>query len=347
MRRRTNREINVFNVSFLDVLANTIGGLAFLLILAVMMAGVVADVPAPPVLPLRVRTQSLPDAHAGERYELALAAEGGHPPYRWELRPPAPGGLALAPDGELAGTPAAPGELGLALVVTDGRQQEAAARLALRVRTAQGRRPLRITTRSLPLCLAGEPVRIGLACEGGLGPYAWTARGLPGGVSVEDGQLVGAPAEAGRFEVELTVADGADQSSRVSLPLSVERKAALWLTVFLAVLLAGAVAALAVLAVLLARARGRSRTLPLRITTESVPNARASGDYAVQLACEGGRPPYRWRVADGELPPGLDLTAEGKLHGRPFEGISVAETKEVPFTVEVRDEEGQAARQSL
>ena len=41
MKRKGDKEIRIFSVSFLDVLANTIGGLAFLLVLAVVMMGLI------------------------------------------------------------------------------------------------------------------------------------------------------------------------------------------------------------------------------------------------------------------------------------------------------------------
>ena len=78
-----------------------------------------------------------------------------------------------------------------------------------------------------------------------------------------------------------------------------------------------------------------------------LPNARASSYYAVQLDAQGGVAPYRWRVKAGELPMGMTLSPEGLLSGKPFEGVAVDVTKDVPFTVEVEDHVGNKAEQSL
>lgn len=85
----------------------------------------------------------------------------------------------------------------------------------------------------------------------------------------------------------------------------------------------------------------------MRILTASIPNARASCDYSVQMACLGGVGPYQWKVVEGTLPPGMTLSPEGRLYGRPFATIRVNDTKEIVFTVEVQDSRGQTARQEL
>jgi uncharacterized repeat protein (TIGR02543 family) len=57
-----------------------------------------------------ITTAALPPATVGVPYSAALAATGGHPPYRWELALGAlPTGLSLNTDGTLGGTPAAAG----------------------------------------------------------------------------------------------------------------------------------------------------------------------------------------------------------------------------------------------
>jgi hypothetical protein len=86
---------------------------------------------------------------------------------------------------------------------------------------------------------------------------------------------------------------------------------------------------------------------PLELLTSSLPNGRASCEYTVQLACQGGILPYNWKVAEGELPPGLALEPDGTLHGRPFEGVGIGETREISFVVEVTDAAGQTARRAL
>jgi hypothetical protein len=115
------------------------------------------------------------------------------------------------------------------------------------------------------------------------------------------------------------------------------------LAVLLAVLLLIALA----LMIWFWRMAASHRPGPLAILTRGLPNARASFDYEVQLACTGGVPPYRWSIATGGVPEGMTLEEDGRLHGRPFEGVALAATKDIPFTVVVRDARGDEARADL
>ena len=56
---------------------------------------------------------------------------------------------------------------------------------------------------------------------------------------------------------------------------------------------------------------------PLTITTMSLPAASAGQPYRVVLQARAGRPPYRWKVANGKLPPGLALDERGIIRGTP------------------------------
>ena len=53
----------------------------------------------------------------------------------------------------------------------------------------------------------------------------------------------------------------------------------------------------------------------LTITTPALGPATVSLPYQAGLAVAGGEPPYEWSVADGALPPGLDLNTIGWLSG--------------------------------
>jgi len=47
----------------------------------------------------------------------------------------------------------------------------------------------------------------------------------------------------------------------------------------------------------------------LTITTHSLPSGKVGESYQATLAATGGTPPYRWSLASGRLPPGLNLDA--------------------------------------
>jgi hypothetical protein len=299
----------------------------------------------PPLLPVKILTQDVAVGRAGQPFTLTLSAVGGYAPYRWQLVGGEwPAGLSLAETGQVAGTPAQPGHWEARVNLTDAEGQTAEPLLLkLEALTPEGAHPLVIKTKSLPTLLAGQAADVTLACEGGTPPYAWRADGgLPDGLQIEQDRIIGNPSAGGAYQAALRVTDATGQSATVSYPLRVRRVAPYWLWL-LAVLLVLAVLAL----VWLWRAYARRKPQPLSIISQEIPNARASAPYSVQLACAGGVPPYTWRVVTGKLPPEMELSADGKLSGHPFEGIGVDKTLEISFTVEVEDANGATARQEL
>jgi hypothetical protein len=56
---------------------------------------------------------------------------------------------------------------------------------------------------------------------------------------------------------------------------------------------------------------------PLAVVNEPLPPIEAGVEYHVLLHASGGVPPYVWSIASGELPDGINLSAEGLLAGRP------------------------------
>jgi hypothetical protein len=63
-----------------------------------------------------------------------------------------------------------------------------------------------------------------------------------------------------------------------------------------------------------------------------------------QLTAEGGRPPYQWALAEGALPPGLDLHPDGRITGIV---AAAAELRDHPLVVEVTDADGARAVKPL
>ncbi|MDG4556808.1 MAG: putative Ig domain-containing protein [Candidatus Contendobacter sp.] len=77
-------------------------------------------------LPLWIKTRALPTTLTEENVQVALAVEGGSPPYRWELKGALPPGLSLDPDtGLIAGVTQSPGDFQFALKVTDAQNSDA------------------------------------------------------------------------------------------------------------------------------------------------------------------------------------------------------------------------------
>jgi hypothetical protein len=86
------------------------------------------------VTPPLVATEALGAANVGAPFEARLEARGGQPPYTWAITGGAlPEGIALAPDGLVAGTPAARGTASFTVAVTDSRGLVASGDLTVEV----------------------------------------------------------------------------------------------------------------------------------------------------------------------------------------------------------------------
>jgi len=73
-------------------------------------------------------------------------------------------------------------------------------------------------------------------------------------------------------------------------------------------------------------------SLPLGVTTSSLPAGEIAGSYLATLTAKGGSPPYKWGVASGSLPPGLALSSStGAVAGTP------TGSGQYSFTVQVQD----------
>lgn len=309
----------------------------------------------PPLIPVRMLTSSLPEARVDQEYVFECSAVGGYPPYRWSvLGGDLPPGLAFETEtGRMTGKPATAGTWPLRLSVRDaaGQQPERDTALQLTVLTRKGTRKLTIMTKALPTMMVGDDSAVTLASEGGSEPYTWRVRSeLPTGLSLKGAELQGEPSQAGRFEVQLLVTDSIGQTDAATLTLVIKHVTPWWMTLLFGLISLLAVVFLIYLLHRLRRLRKETQPIvipPLTISTKSIPNARASCPYSVQLACIGGEPPYHWEVVSGQLPAGLKLEEDGTIHGSPFEGIKVNETLDVAFTVQVTDNRAQRAQQVL
>ncbi|HTZ90047.1 MAG TPA: Ig domain-containing protein [Alloacidobacterium sp.] len=85
-------------------------------------------------------------------------------------------------------------------------------------------------------------------------------------------------------------------------------------------------------------------SLPLTITTNTLPSASSNLPYIAPLAAAHGVPPYTWSLASGSgpLPPGLILNpANGLISGRP------TSMGRYPFTAQVTDSQMNTATKNL
>lgn len=80
---------------------------------------------------------------------------------------------------------------------------------------------------------------------------------------------------------------------------------------------------------------------PLRVATEALPAAQIDVPYLIDLDAENGVAPYRWGVAGGELPEGVELGQNGALAGTAIEAGAF------DFVAEVTDFAGDTASAAL
>jgi hypothetical protein len=222
-------------------------------------------------------TSPLPSGQVGVAYSgVQFQASGGTPGsgYFWSAGS-LPAGMTLSSSGSLSGTPTAAGTFTLAVTVTDSAKSTASGSFSL---TISG---ISITTASLPAGTVGVAYGGSLAASGGVAPLAWTATGLPAGISLSSaGSFSGAPTAPGTSNVTVKVTDAAGNTATRSFILNVSLP-------------------------------------PLSIApTGSVPAATAGSSFSLRFTVGGGAPPYTFSATG--LPAGLAIDAStGAISGSP------------------------------
>ena len=247
-------------------------------------------------LELTVSTPSaLPSGVVSQLYQHQIAAEGGSAPYLWQLAAGSlPAGLALKSDGLIVGRPSDSGAFEFEARVADASQASAARRFRLRIGTGL----TLLSAAELPSGSAGSPYSHRLSAGGGAPPLRWSVSGgsLPPGVSLDrSGAINGEPGGAGRFNFEVMVRDSAGASAVQAFQLEVQSALQM-------------------------------------VTRATLPDANLNRVYSKPLEMRGGNWPYRWSLAGGTIPPGLQLDeSSGTIRGTP----TIAGNYE--FDVQVRD----------
>lgn len=264
----------------------------------------------PSTTPLAIGFGALSKGYEGLPYAFHLYAEGGSPPYVWEI---AEGDL---PDGldvdanVLAGVPKKRGRFALRIGVRDARGDTAARDEELRIEAGERSIP-ELAGIALPSAFVGVPYAFTVPARGGLPPRRLDVveGDLPGWISLEGLVLAGRPAAPGRTSFRARVIDSLGIAGEpVQLTLEVA------LPPFVS---------------------------PLQIRGENLPDAQAGVAYASVVPVDGGVPPYRFEAQRA----GSALTLErGVIRGTPerpgawsWEGQVVdALGTRVPVTLEVQ-----------
>ena len=248
--------------------------------------------------PLAITTDALPNGQVNMAYSSTLSAAGGTVPYTWELTSGVlPDGLTLnATTGQITGTPTTSvSGASLAFSVKDSASpaHSSSANLSLTV-LSNG---LTVTTASLPDGQVGSSYSATLSAAGGAPPYTWTLTGgtLPAGLQLDGatGLISGVPtASSSAAPLSFSVSDSANPAASVTVSLQ--------LTI---------------------------TTVPLIITTTSLPDGQTGTPYSATLSSSGGTGTITWTLTAGTLPPGLQLNATtGALSGTPTTVVAAALT---------------------
>lgn len=224
--------------------------------------------------------QDLPRATISQPYSVQLQASGGRSPYQFAVTTgELPAGLSLSVGGLLSGVPRQTGNFGFVVKGRDSLDAESTQIYAVAVREP----PMRFVTTSLLPLQVGVASRQQLFVSGGNPPIVFLLFGgsLPPGVELtRSGVLQGTPELPGRYTVTLHVIDGEAALLQQTFTLEVQQP------------------------------------LPLQLSGTFEKGAfRAS--YQAALQPEGGRPPYRFSLVRGTLPPGLRQDDRGLISGSP------------------------------
>lgn len=304
--KRKGRRANegLFGIGLDPILGLLLAFFTFALVLMLLIR--VGDVP-----PLRIHTETLPDAVQWKPYAGGFAASGGIGPYTYVIKDGVlPPGLFL--DEETGLLEGIPGDGALnhqetsqtwefTLVVNgstgEGRSKEYSLTVCpVAVPFDPDKTPLAImrTDEQLPFALTGKPYETFIGAKGGIEPYRSEVEGLPPGLSSNsDGRIYGTAEEPGIYTISVRLRDW---QTHPELPQDNTNAVQVTRQYELSVYKIGELKAYPML---------------LRVV-------RRGTRFVGRTAVIGGQGPYRYRTVDGVLPEGLRLDPQsGFIVGEP------------------------------
>ena len=161
----------------------------------------------PGAKPPRPRTPGPQDGIQGDAVTLQLKSSGGVAPVTWSVvgLPP---GLTMTSGGRITGTLTTVGSYDVTITVTDAVGGQGSVTFPWKVN-----KKLTVTAPSAMTSARGVRIKPeNLSVTGGQGPYAWSATGLPPGLSLgsSSGSITGTPTTVGSYPVTVTVTDASD-----------------------------------------------------------------------------------------------------------------------------------------
>lgn len=178
-----------------------------------------------PPTPITITTTTIGQATIKTAYNTTLAATGGSGTYTWSVSSGTlPAGLALSTAGVISGTPTAAGLTKFTVQVEDSETSPEMATQPLNLAVSGG--ALTITSTPPPGGQVGGGYSFDLTATGGVPPYTWagdTSNPIPPGLTLSsNGTISGTPTTAGKYSVDLSVTDSANNTvtQNVSIAIS-------------------------------------------------------------------------------------------------------------------------------
>ena len=221
---------------------------------------------------------TLPAWTVGRVYpNTTVTATGGTTPYAWSTTG-LPAGLSInAGSGVISGTPTAVGTASVTVTVTDSVGATGTKAYSLTIKPA----PSITGPAALPSWTVNRPYpNTTVTATGGTTPYAWSATGLPAGLSMNagTGAISGTPTATGTASVTVTLTDAA--GATVTRVYSVTINAA-----------------------------------PSITGPATLPNGTKNASYNATVSATGGTTPYTWSATG--LPNALSIANTGVISGTP------------------------------
>lgn len=179
---------------------------------------------------MRMTATSIPDGVVGQPFAATLSATGGTPPLIWTVAAGSslPSGLALAPSGQISGSPVTANPLGTITLVTVNDSAVPPQTLTETLTTRVGTKLAVTSPATLPAAVAGKAYTATLAATGGIGSHTWsvTAGALPAGLTLDAvaGTISGTASAAGTSSFTLTVQDQSNPTQQSSNSTTIEVK---------------------------------------------------------------------------------------------------------------------------
>ena len=243
----------------------------------------------PRTVPVVVDASLPPAGVVTNPYYFYFNASGGSASFTWAVTSGAlPGGLALAPDGSLSGTPTAAGSFAFTVTATDSAQTSGKGSQPFSI-TIDKPAPVQISSGQMPPAGVHDTAYgFTFTADGGYLPLSWavTAGTLPPGLTLtSDGTISGTPTAASPtpFAFTVTVTDS-------GTPTPATNSAAYAITI--------------------------SEPVPPTIYNTPPPTAIVGAPYSFQFSASDGLAPLVWTPPTAPMG-GLAVSLDGILSGTP------------------------------